>query len=81
MLNCQQASQMISQSLDRQLTWRERFSLRLHLTMCKYCARFKQQLVTLRTALKRMGDQIEQDETIHLPSEAKARIAKELDSV
>ena len=80
MLNCQQASQMISQSLDRQLTWRERFNLRLHLTICKYCARFKQQLVTLRIALKRMGDQIEQDETIHLPSEAKARIAKELGS-
>jgi hypothetical protein len=79
--SCKQASQIISQSLDRQLTWTERFNLRLHLLMCTYCARFRQQLITLRSALTRMSNQIEQDETIQLPSETKARIAKELESV
>jgi hypothetical protein len=81
MLNCQQASQMISQSLDRRLTWRERFNLRLHLLICTYCSRFSQQLITLRSAFKRIGEQIEQDENILLPIETKTRIAKELDSV
>ena len=81
MFSCKQASQIISQSLDRQLTWKERFNLRLHLLMCTYCARFRQQLITLRSALTRMSNQIEQDETIQLPSETKARIAKELESV
>ena len=54
MLTCKQASQIISQSLERKLNIRERFVLRLHLFICKYCLRFSQQLRTLRVALKRM---------------------------
>ena len=60
MLTCKQASQLISQSLDRKLSWHERFVLRLHLLICKYCLRFSQQLQTLRVALKRMSADIAQ---------------------
>ena len=81
MLDCKQASQLISKSLDRQLSWRERFAVRLHLLICKYCKRFSQQLETMRVALKRMTQSIENDSNIHLPSETKNRIAKSIESI
>ena len=75
MLDCKQASQIISQSLDRNLTLRERFALRLHLLICAYCKRFSQQLQTMRVAIKRMTSSIENDHKIEMPSAAKKRIA------
>jgi hypothetical protein len=74
MLDCKQTSQLISQSLDRSLTLRERFALRLHLIVCKYCKRFSQHMQTLRVALKQITSAIENDNTIELPSAAKKRI-------
>jgi predicted anti-sigma-YlaC factor YlaD len=75
MLDCKQASQLISQSLDRNLTLRERFALQLHLFVCKYCKQFSQHMQTLRVALKRMTSAIENNDTIKLPAAAKKHIA------
>jgi len=80
MLTCKQASQLISQSLDHPLSWSQRMQLKLHLLMCSACNRFKQQLHLLRAALKRIRDQIENDSSIQLPSDVKARIERELES-
>jgi len=80
MLDCQQASQLISKSLDRQLSWRERFAVRLHLLFCQYCKRFSQQLITMRTALNRLSQSIENNADIRLPSETKNRIASAIES-
>lgn len=79
MLSCKQASRLLSQSLDRRLTWRERTALRLHLTICDVCRRFGRQLMLLREAAKRMVRLTEQNETLQLSQEAKARIASTLD--
>ena len=81
MLTCKQASQLISQSLDKKLNWQERFALRLHLFICKYCLRFSQQLNALRVALKRVSEAVENDTNITLPSETKARIAKSIENM
>jgi hypothetical protein len=74
MLDCKQTSQLISQSLDRSLTLRERFALHLHLFVCKYCKQFSQHLQTLRVALKQLTSSIENDNTVEMPSAAKKRI-------
>jgi hypothetical protein len=74
MLDCKQASQIISQSLDRNLTLRERLSLRLHLFICKKCVQFSQHLQTLRVAIKQMTSSIENNNTIEMPYAAKERI-------
>lgn len=79
-MNCKEASQLISQSLDRHLGLRERSALRLHLLICKYCLRFNQQLQTLRTALRKMESNIENDPSITLSSESKTRIAETIES-
>jgi hypothetical protein len=80
LLNCKQTSQLVSQSLDRRLTWKERLAVRLHLLICKYCARFNRQLLAMRAGLKRASQAIEDDTNIQLPSDAKARIAKALEA-
>jgi Putative zinc-finger len=76
MLTCKQASQFISQSLDRPLTLRERLALKLHLFICKYCKRFSQQLVSMRVALETMTKLAENDNSIEMPEESKKRIAE-----
>ncbi len=80
MLSCKDASQIISQSLDRQLTMRERFALNLHLLICKYCKQFSQQLHAIRTALKLASSAIENDDTIKMPSETKKRLMQSVES-
>ena len=80
MLDCKQTSQLISQSLDRPLTMRERFALHLHLLFCKYCKQFSQHLQTLRVAMKTMVNSIETDHSIEMPSGAKKRIADLIDA-
>ena len=75
MLSCKKASQIISQSLDRPLTMREHFALKLHLLICKYCKRFSQQVQTLHVAIKTMVSSIESNNSIEMPLVAKKRIA------
>jgi len=74
MLTCKQASQLISQSLDRPLSWTDRIKLRFHLFICDACTRFNQQLKQLRIAVQTLKRYIENDSAIQLPIEAKARI-------
>lgn len=80
MLDCKQTSLLVSQSLDRKLNWRERMAVRLHLLICVYCRRFMQQLLVMRATLKRLSQQIENDENIMMSSETKARIAHHIDT-
>lgn len=80
MLTCKQASQLVSNALDRPLTWSERLQLKLHLLICNACRRFNQQLQLLRTVLQRTRNQIENDSSIQLPSEARTRIEREIAS-
>lgn len=79
MLSCKQSSQIISASLDRQLTTRERLALKLHLLICKYCNRFNLQLQALRVAMTVMTESIECDNKIKMPTAVKNRIAKLVD--
>ena len=74
MLSCKQASQLVSQSLERPLNRQERFALRMHLWICRYCKRFSQQLHALRVILRRRVQQIENDTQITLPAETKQGI-------
>ena len=75
MLTCKQASQLISQSLDRPLSLTDRIKLRFHLFICDACTAFKKQLDQLRAAILRLRSTTEDDNSIQLPLDAKARIA------
>jgi len=46
--NCQQATRLQSETLDRPLPFWERTGLRLHLVLCKWCRRYGRQLRLIR---------------------------------
>ena len=51
MLSCKQTSRILSDGMERDLSFGERLSLRLHTMMCKACTRVEAQLYILRRAL------------------------------
>jgi hypothetical protein len=56
MLTCKEATQLVSQGLDRRLAVHERAALRLHLLLCSGCSNFRKQVALLRKAMARLGD-------------------------
>jgi len=78
MLTCKQASRLVSQSLDRPLSWSERARLRFHLFICDACTHFNRQLRLLSNAVKRMAQYTENDSAIQLSLEARDRISREI---
>ena len=78
MLTCKQASQLASQSLDHPLFWSDRVQLRFHLFICNACRCFNHQLNQLRAAVNRIAQRTENDNSIQLSLEAKARITSEI---
>ena len=80
MLTCKEASKIISQSLDRPLSWSDHMKLKFHLFICDACTRFSQQLRLIKNAVLRIKFETENDETIQLSLDAKARINKAIGS-
>ena len=74
MLNCKQASKLISQSLDRPLSWTERCQLKLHVVICNPCRRFAKQLQLLAAAIHLRSKMMENDQDIKLSPAVKKRI-------
>ena len=50
MYNCKEVSEMLSASMDRTLPFYQRVMVRMHLLICKYCARCREQFDTIRAA-------------------------------
>lgn len=49
---CRQTVAVISESMDRDLTRREKFLLKLHLGVCAWCQWYLEHLVTIRETLR-----------------------------
>jgi hypothetical protein len=56
MMNCKQATQMMSRELDRPLRWNERLALRLHVMMCNGCSNFRKQMAFIRKACRMQAE-------------------------
>ncbi len=56
MMNCMQATHLMSQELDRRLSWRERLALRVHVLICGGCHNFRKHMAFLRSAARRWGE-------------------------
>lgn len=80
MLTCKQTSLLGMESNYRQLSWRERVGVRMHMMFCSACARFKQQMDFIRQATRRFSkESVDADEQVRLSAEALERIARQLD--
>jgi hypothetical protein len=51
MLSCKEATRLVSEQLDRELPFWKRFSLRLHVAMCRACSRYMRQVEALDGAV------------------------------
>jgi hypothetical protein len=48
MFSCKEVAQRISESMDRAIPLHQRMFVRIHIMMCKYCHRFRKQVLLLR---------------------------------
>ena len=55
MLSCKEVTRLVSQGLDRELTFGERTALRLHFAICEGCRNVNRQLSFLRLAVKKLS--------------------------
>jgi hypothetical protein len=56
MFRCREVSRKVSQSMDTPLPLHQRIAIRIHLMMCRYCARFRRQILALRKISRHIGD-------------------------
>ena len=79
MFKCKEVTRMVSESLDRKLPLYQRIGVRIHLLMCKFCSRFKKQLLFLRETIRLHVERGEDTElSTKLPPEARERIRKSI---
>ena len=79
MFDCREISRLVSISMDRELALRQRVGLRLHLMMCRYCARYRRQLLFLRELMRGYSRRCDiQADDLHLPAESRERISEKL---
>ena len=81
MFNCKDVSQKVSESLDRKLPLYERMMIRIHMMMCRYCARFQQQLFLVRQ-IARYAEPLENvtEDSVKLSEDARTRLKQTLKS-
>jgi hypothetical protein len=81
MLSCKDVTQLLSESMDATLPVGKRIGVRLHLLICKFCARYKRQLLLIRETARRLAA-IEEAPGLPggetLSAEARERIRKTL---
>lgn len=76
-LKCEQSTRLVSDSLDRELTWVERWAVRLHYIGCWSCRRFGKQIRLIRAALNSDSERLHGGAS--LPPEAMDRIRDAID--
>lgn len=77
MLNCKQASELMSQAMDTKLPLGKKMSLKMHVLMCCGCSNFMNQISFLRKAARHFGT-CNHCESMRLSDEAKKRIQEAL---
>jgi hypothetical protein len=75
---CKTAARLQSEALDRKLPLRQRFGLRVHLLLCKWCRRYGKQIIFLRKAAHEHPDEMAEPVPQKLSDEARERIKQRL---
>ena len=80
MLSCKETTVIVSQSLDRKLSLRERINVKLHLLICNACRRMVKQMKLIRALSRRHHTPVDSGtELQHLSEAATTRIRERLD--
>ncbi len=78
MLSCREVSALASETLDREMRFRERIGMLLHLMLCRVCRRYVKQIRFLSTASRVLKDKVLEDTQPRLNDAARQRIKKRL---
>ena len=78
MLSCREVAALASETLDREMRFRERIGMLLHLMLCRVCRRYVKQMRFLRTASRVLKDKVLEDTQPRLNDAARQRIEKRL---
>ena len=76
---CKDMTRLLSEAMDRPLPFGIRVRMRLHFLICKWCERYKNQLLFLRQALRRNPYELESEipaSSTPLSPEAKDRLKR-----
>ena len=76
MFHCDKVSEFVSESMDRELSLVERVGVRVHLLMCRHCARFARQLEHIRSTIRKESKNYPR---LKLDEDAKVKMKKQLD--
>jgi len=55
MLSCKDVTRLLSESMDHSLPLGKRLGVRLHLLICRFCARYERQLLLIRETVRRLA--------------------------
>ncbi|MGD0814392.1 MAG: zf-HC2 domain-containing protein [Verrucomicrobiota bacterium] len=77
---CKEAIRLQSAALDRNLTLTERFGLRLHLVLCRWCRAYGRQVAFLRSAAGGLAQDNRHLQQQALSPEARERLKRMLQS-
>ncbi len=61
MLSCKEVTRKIARDEFREVGWRERLAVRLHLFLCRYCRRYASQLRVIGAAARELCGPCSQD--------------------
>ncbi len=80
LLDCNQATFLVSKKLDGKLSFIEKIRLKLHLMNCKFCYTFNVQSEKIDEILKITPDNLQKKcrHTVHLSDKVKKNILKEM---
>ena len=77
-LRCKHAARLITQSMERPLNRREKWSLGFHLLVCKWCRRYRKQLRLIEGMVREFASIETPHSGARLPIAARRRIEEGL---
>ena len=81
MLSCKDVTKLVSESMDRSLPLGKRVGVRLHLLICRFCERYRRQILLLRETARHLahaGEMPGEPFSETLSPEARERIRRSL---
>ncbi len=81
--SCEQVSLLVSDSMEEKLPLRIKMRVAIHLLMCQWCRRFKQQLSQMRALIRKTRAEVDSVTThppVTLSDSARERMQRSLDS-
>jgi hypothetical protein len=72
--SCKEVIRIISDSMDSTPSFKQRIAVRLHILICKWCARYQRQLLLIRSLLRGRSGKIEENTLGNISPEARERM-------